>query len=63
MGHVLPKIAQVIPWNHVCVDLVGPYIIKTKDKTIKDFMCLTMLDPVTSWFEILELPNKTIKYI
>ena len=25
-----------------------------------DFMCLTVIDPITSWFEIVELPNKGI---
>jgi hypothetical protein len=62
-GHLPPKVAQVIPWNQVCVDLIGPYTIKAKDKTIMDFMCLTIIDPATSWFEIVELPNKDIKYI
>ena len=62
-GHLPPKIAQVIPWNQVCVDLIGPYTIKVKDKTIMDFMCLTIIDPATSWFEIMELPNKDITYI
>ena len=23
-GHLPPKIAQVIPWNQVCVDPIGP---------------------------------------
>ena len=62
-GHLQPKIAVVTPWNQVCVDLIGPYTIKAKDKTIMDFMCLTMIDPATSWFEIVELPNKDISYI
>jgi hypothetical protein len=38
------------------VDLIGPYTIKGKDGTVIDFMCLTMIDPATSWFEIVELP-------
>jgi hypothetical protein len=38
------------------VDLIGPYTIKGKDGTEIDFMCLTMIDPATSWFEIVELP-------
>ena len=62
-GHSPPKIAQVLPWNQVCVDLIGPYTIKTKDKTIIDFMCLAIIDPTTSWFEIVELPNKDLIYI
>ena len=29
---------------------------KGKDGTQIDFMCVTMIDPATSWFEIVELP-------
>ena len=38
------------------MDLIGPYTLKGKDKTQTDFMCITMIDPATSWFEIVELP-------
>ena len=38
------------------MDLIGPYTLKGKDKTQIDFMCITMIDPATSWFEIVELP-------
>ena len=38
------------------MDLIGPYTLKGKDGTEIDFMCLTMIDPVTSWCEIVELP-------
>ena len=63
-GHLPPKVAQVIPWNYVCVvDLLGPYMIKAKEKNTMDFMCLTMIDPATSWFEIVEFPNKDITYV
>ncbi len=44
------------PWEALCVDLIGPYTLKDKDKTEIDFMCLTMIDPATSWLKILELP-------
>ena len=44
------------PWELLCVDLKGPYTIKGKDGTVIDFMCLTMIDPASSWFEIVELP-------
>ena len=30
--------------------------LKGKDSTEIDFMCVTMIDPATSWFEIVELP-------
>ena len=28
-----------------------------------DFMCLTMINPITGWFEIIELPNMFVKYV
>jgi hypothetical protein len=43
----------------MCVDRNGPYTLKGKDNSSTDFMCLTMIDPATSWFEILELPTVT----
>ena len=61
--HCSPKIAGVNPWNEVSVDLVGPYTIKSEDGTILDFMCLTMIDPATSYFEMAELPNTENAYI
>ncbi len=39
----------------LCVDLIGPYTLKGKDTTQIDFMYVTMIDPATSWFEIVEL--------
>ena len=56
-GHVPPKLVMTTPWRALCVDLVGPYILKGKDGSSIDFMCLTMINPATSWFEIVELPT------
>jgi hypothetical protein len=39
------------------MDLIGPYTLKGKDGSSIDFMCLTMINPTTSWFEIVELPT------
>ncbi len=44
------------PWKALCVDLICPYTLKGKDGLSIDFMCLTMTNPATSWFEIVELP-------
>jgi hypothetical protein len=38
----------------LCVDLVGPYTLKGKDGLSIDFMALTMIDPTSSWFEVVE---------
>ncbi len=56
-GNVPPKLVIMTPWRALCVDLVGPYTLKGKDSSSIDFMCLTMIDPATSWFEIVELPT------
>jgi hypothetical protein len=47
------------PWQALCVDLIGPYTLRSKDRTSIDFMCITMNNPATSWFEIVELPTVT----
>jgi hypothetical protein len=54
-GHLPSKIVITIPWWALCVDLIGPYTLKGKDGTIIDFMALTVIDPATSWFEVVEL--------
>ncbi len=43
-------------WEYLCVDLIGPHTLRGKDKSEIDFMCLTMIDPASSWFEIVEFP-------
>ncbi len=56
--HLTPKTITTVtlPWRALCVDLIGPYTLKGKDGTTIDFMTLTMIDPTTSWFEVVELP-------
>ena len=41
------------------MNLIGPFTLKGKDGTEFDFICLTMIDPVSSWFKIVELPVTT----
>jgi hypothetical protein len=58
-GHIPPKLVITTPRRELCVDLTGPYTLKGKDGTSIDFMCLTMIDPATIWFEIVELWTAT----
>ena len=37
------------------MDLIGPYTLKGRDGTEIDFMCLTLIDPASSWFKMVEL--------
>ncbi len=55
-GHLPPKTVITNPWECLCVDLIGPYTLKSKDNSQIEFMALTMIDPTSSWFEIAELP-------
>ena len=59
-GKLPAKTAEVQPWRVVQVDLIGPYTIKGEDNTSMDFMCMTMIDPVSGWFEVVELPTKEV---
>ena len=55
-GKLPNKAAITNPWEAVCVDIIGSYTFKGKDRAKIDFMCVTMMNPETSWFEIVELP-------
>jgi hypothetical protein len=52
------KIAEPDPWVMVCVDLVGPFTKRTPAKT-HSLLALTMIDPDTGCFEIVEATNKS----
>jgi hypothetical protein len=43
-GLLPPKIAESDPWVMVCVDLVGPFTIRTLTKT-HSLLALKMIDP------------------
>ena len=59
LGHLPPKLPEEIPWECLCIDLIGPYTIGSKAKSDETTLhCLTMIDPVTGWFEIAEIPAK-----
>ena len=56
------KMAEVIPWHTLCVDLIGPHTFGEGKNELK-LHCLTMIDPATGWFEITEIPNCRADYI
>ena len=69
------KQAEDCPWKTLCIDLIGPYAIgKDKTERYKDksgkwqyrvlekaptLHCLTMIDPATCWFEIVQIGDKS----
>ena len=56
-GHLPAKKAESTPWEILCVDLIGPYVIHRQGKKDLNLWCMTMIDPATGWFEIRELPG------
>src|SRR5690348_6626278 len=61
-GHLPEKEAEAMPWERLCVDLIGPYTMKvieedeTKNKLT--LWAVTMIDPATGWFEVKQLQDK-----
>ena len=57
-GWLPPKEAEAMPWDKMCIDLIGPYSIKRKGKETFICKCITMIELTTGWFEIHQYDNK-----
>jgi hypothetical protein len=57
-GWLPPKEAEASPWDKMCIDLIGPYTIRRKEKNDLVHKCVTMIDPTTGWFEIHQYNDK-----
>jgi hypothetical protein len=56
-AHLPVKQPEWIPWHTLCIDTIGPYKIGYGKNEVS-LQCLTMIDPATGWFEIVDIPNK-----
>ena len=56
-GKLPEKEVEIIPWETLCVDMIGPYKIPRKRKKDLELWAITMIDPATGWFEIVEVPG------
>ena len=68
-GKLPPKnVGELTPWDTVHTDLIGPYTVTTNQlqhdgkivETELELTCMTMMDPATGWFEIVEIPSYVI---
>ena len=58
------NVQQLVPWETVHVDLIGPYTKKVTQQQADgstmlvelQLTCMTFIDPATGWFEIAEVP-------
>ena len=57
-GWLPPKEAEAIPWDKLCIDLIGPYKIRRKGGKALECKCVTTIDPATGWFEIHQYDDK-----
>jgi hypothetical protein len=57
-GHLPTHEPELTPWKRVDVDLVGPYTVTSEGKNYS-LRALTMIDPATKWFEIVEVAQPT----
>jgi cleavage and polyadenylation specificity factor subunit 1 len=60
-GIIPIKEADAGPWEKVCIDMIGPYTIKqgTGENANKiTIHCVTMIDPATGWFEMVNTTTK-----
>jgi hypothetical protein len=60
-GELSERDAQLLPWNEVAVDLIGPWKISTDGQEL-EFNALTCIDPVTDLVELTRTQNKTAAY-
>jgi hypothetical protein len=56
-GHLPVKDVEAHPWQTLCVNLIGPYTVHTKNKT-QSLHAMTMFEHATAWFEVVEIPNE-----
>ena len=64
-GHLPPRETNIVHWNEVCIDLIGPWTIVINSQVL-EFKALTSIDPVTSIAERIEsnrIKNRTSKHV
>ena len=61
-GQLPPREANLVPWNEVCIDLIGPWTIVVNGQVL-EFKALTSIDPVTNIAELIRIENKTSKHV
>ena len=58
-GKLPEKEAEIIPWDTLCIDLIGPYKLKQPNKKMPlELWALTMIDPATGWFDMVPIETK-----
>jgi hypothetical protein len=50
-GLLPEKEAEAMPWERLCINLIGPYNVKSNIKGVEipPLKCVTMINPATGW--------------
>ena len=56
-GKLPEKEAEAVPWDVLCIYLIGPYKIINDNQTLT-LWALTMIDPATGWFDMSAIKTK-----
>ena len=51
-GKLPEKLAEIIPWETLCIHIIGAYKIKRKGEKLLHLRYITIIDPATGCFEI-----------
>ena len=57
-----PRNPQVVPWDEVAVDLIGPWKIEVNGRK-SIFLALTCIDPVTNLVELIRINGKSLAHV
>eukprot|EP00957_Ditylum_brightwellii_P010772 816324-Ditylum_brightwellii.AAC.2 len=61
-GMLPPRLAPLMPWSDIAVDLIGPWKINIQGVEV-EFNALTSIDLVSNLAEIVRIDNKTAEHI
>ena len=61
-GHLPERVAHLMPWDAVAVDLIGPWKISVNGIEL-EFLALTCIDPVTNITELIRIESKTAAHV
>ena len=62
-GLVPKKEGEITKWSKVNIDLWGPKTIQNKNGKNYTIHAMTMIDPVTGWFELAQLKGKSNVFV
>ena len=62
-GKLTANILEETLWNKLCVDIIFPYKIRRKGGNPLILKSVTMIYPVTGWFEVTQYRNNKVNAI